>query len=550
MLLGLALRNNPRRAQLLVSRVLGKHVPTDPRVVHAAGLLLGALVADALAARPPRALPVDLLHAAVRGAPGAAGALHVEAREAIASDAVDAVVLGFAETATALGHCVAEALGGADYLHSTRRPVAGVATAGAFVEEHSHHTGHLLLPADPALLAGPRPLVLVDDELSTGRTAVNTITALHRAAPRAHYVLATLVDLREDALAGLPDGVRVDVVALTRARLTLPPDLAERAAALRAELAAPRCRPRERHPAVRRRRSGTPRDHRARATARRSARTAGAARATSAGPPGCPRAARHGFTAAHHRLLAVALPELAADLARAADVRAGERTLVLGTEELMAAPLRLAAALADAGHDVRFSTTTRSPVLVVDEPGYALTSGIAFPAHDDPADGPGPRYAYNVARRLGPRARGGRPARRHPRPAHRAPRRARPAHPAHHRGGHAVSTPEPLRGPAFGSYPPDEVAWLLTDLSDVALEAPTEEREEAIQSGGAHYAESLPVEYQPDAAVPGAVPRGARRRRRAGSPRPSASSPSWCSPSAGPTSCSRRWPGPAPRSAS
>ena len=228
-LLGLALRNNPRRAQLLVSRVLGKHVPTDPRVVHAAGLLLGALVADALAGRPPRALPVDLLHAAVRGAPGAAGALHVEAREAIAPEAVDAVVLGFAETATALGHCVAEALGGADYLHSTRRPVAGVATAGSFVEEHSHHTGHLLLPSDPALLAGPRPLVLVDDELSTGRTAVNTITALHRAAPRAHYVLATLVDLREDALAGLPDGVRVDVVALARARLTLPPDLAERA---------------------------------------------------------------------------------------------------------------------------------------------------------------------------------------------------------------------------------------------------------------------------------------------------------------------------------
>ncbi|MFD1272498.1 cysteine protease StiP domain-containing protein [Streptomyces kaempferi] len=57
--------------------------------------------------------------------------------------------------------------------------------------------------------------------------------------------------------------------------------------------------------------------------------------------------------------------------------------------------------------------------------------------------------------------------------------------------------PEPLRGPAFSSYAPDEVGWLLRDLSDVTLEAPTEEREEAIQSGGAHYAESLPVEYQP-----------------------------------------------------
>lgn len=57
--------------------------------------------------------------------------------------------------------------------------------------------------------------------------------------------------------------------------------------------------------------------------------------------------------------------------------------------------------------------------------------------------------------------------------------------------------PEPLRGPAFSSYAPEEVGWLLQDLSDVELEAPTEEREEAIQSGGAHYAESLPVEYQP-----------------------------------------------------
>ncbi len=57
--------------------------------------------------------------------------------------------------------------------------------------------------------------------------------------------------------------------------------------------------------------------------------------------------------------------------------------------------------------------------------------------------------------------------------------------------------PEPLRGPDFSSYAPDEVGWLLQDLSDVTLEAPTEEREEAIQSGGAHYAESLPVEYQP-----------------------------------------------------
>ncbi|WP_328810997.1 cysteine protease StiP family protein [Rhodococcus sp. NBC_00294] len=58
----------------------------------------------------------------------------------------------------------------------------------------------------------------------------------------------------------------------------------------------------------------------------------------------------------------------------------------------------------------------------------------------------------------------------------------------------------PLHGPAFGSYAADEVSWLLKDLSHVSLEADTASREQQIQSGAAHYAESLPVEYQPDAA--------------------------------------------------
>ena len=39
-LVELALRRNPKRAHLLVSTVLGKHVPTDPRVVHDAGVRL------------------------------------------------------------------------------------------------------------------------------------------------------------------------------------------------------------------------------------------------------------------------------------------------------------------------------------------------------------------------------------------------------------------------------------------------------------------------------------------------------------------------------
>ena len=59
---------------------------------------------------------------------------------------------------------------------------------------------------------------------------------------------------------------------------------------------------------------------------------------------------------------------------------------------------------------------------------------------------------------------------------------------------------QPLNGPQFGSYAPDEVTWLLKDLSDYQLEADIIYREKRIQSGEAHYAESLPIEFQPDAA--------------------------------------------------
>jgi hypothetical protein len=185
------------------------------------------------------------------------------------------------------------------------------------------------------------------------------------------------------------------------------------------------------------------------------------------------------------------------------------RVLVLGCEELMYAPLALGVALERLGRaEVRFSTTTRSPVLAVDDPGYAIRTRLVFPAHDEPADGPGDRYAYNVAG-AGFDAVVAVVDSAADTPALHAPDgllaqlTAHVPHvllavvPSYVPAERATMLPEPLRGPAFSSYAPEEVGWLLQDLSDVELEAPTEEREEAIQSGGAHYAESLPVEYQP-----------------------------------------------------
>ncbi|MFH8754214.1 phosphoribosyltransferase [Streptomyces atroolivaceus] len=485
-LLGLALRRNPKRAHLLVSNVLGKHVPQRPSVVHGVGYELGERVRNLLGE----------------------------------AEAGRAVVLGYAETATGLGHAVADGLGVAPYLHSTRRPVAGVAQAGGFEEAHSHATSHLLLPEDPDLLnaaADGSPLVLVDDEFSTGNTVLNTIRALHARYPRDRYVIVALVDMRSETDQGrLTEfaeeiGARVDLVVRARGTVRLPDGVLEKGRSL---------------------------------VARHDAQDAGLAGDAAGEPPapsrpvpvrvaldwpaGVPDGGRHGFTPVHRAALEAALPAMGARIAGAlGDAR---RVLVLGFEELMYAPLRLATALEESTTaEVRYSTTTRSPVLAVDDPGYAIRSRLVFPAHDDPADGPGDRYAYNVAGAgfdavvavvdstadtpalhapdgLLARLAGHTdqvllavvPSYVPPAASDRGvPTSSDRAVPTASHRQEAAMLPEPLRGPAFSSYAADDVGWLLQDLSDTPLEAPTEEREEAIQSGGAHYAESLPVEYQP-----------------------------------------------------
>ncbi|WP_329202157.1 MULTISPECIES: phosphoribosyltransferase [unclassified Streptomyces] len=488
-LLGLALRRNPKRAHLLVSRILGKHVPQSPAAVHAAGYGLGERV-----------------------------------RGLLGGEAADAVVLGYAETATGLGHSVADGLRDAPYLHSTRRPVPGVEPAGGFEEAHSHATSHLLLPEDPKLLTGSGPLVLVDDEFSTGNTILNTISDLHARHPRPRYVVVALVDMRSPAdrerldafAAGL--GARIDLVALACGTVRLPEDVLAKGQAL-VEEHETRGAPAEAGPAAPVRRIGLD------------------------WPAGLPDGGRHGFTPAHRARLEAALPALAAridaelaagpgggaDAGPGAGTAAGRprRVLVLGNEELMYAPLRLARALeesgAPAGREVRFSTTTRSPVLAVDDPGYAIRTRLTFPAHDDPADGPGERYAYNVAGAgfdavvAVVDSHGDTDALHAPDgllarlAAHTGqvllvvvpsyvpgtPSQAPAAVPTEPYDRQEPIMTEPLRGPAFSSYAAEDVGWLLQDFSAVELEAPTEEREEAIQAGGAHYAESLPVEYQP-----------------------------------------------------
>lgn len=186
-LLGFASRNNPRRGFLLVSRVLGRHIPVAPqRIAEAAG---------ALAAQLESNLPGPV------------------------------VFLALAETATLLGALVHHAYGLLTsredllFLQTSRYRLGELACSSE--ESHSHAPRHFVhWPRDPALCAmfcSARTLVLVDDELTTGTTMANLARACQ--AIRGHALVVHRVVLT-DFSASAPGSV----VSLLRGRLVFEPD--------------------------------------------------------------------------------------------------------------------------------------------------------------------------------------------------------------------------------------------------------------------------------------------------------------------------------------
>ncbi|MDR1132923.1 MAG: phosphoribosyltransferase family protein, partial [Synergistaceae bacterium] len=108
------------------------------------------------------------------------------------------LVIGFAETATAVGAAVACAIEGAVYVHTTREtPIQedGAAPRGAlvaeFLEEHSHARNQALyLREELCGLSGYDRLVFVEDEITTGKTILNF---LRNTAYRGKITVSALV---------------------------------------------------------------------------------------------------------------------------------------------------------------------------------------------------------------------------------------------------------------------------------------------------------------------------------------------------------------------
>jgi hypothetical protein len=156
-----AVRRNPRRAFLIVSKVLGRHIPAPPALMRAS-------VRD-LAAQVPQDLAGPIL------------------------------VVGLAETAVCLGQSVFEELARRPgfsglFLHSTRQ-VLDHPLLCRFEEPHSHASAHLIYRPHGIDLAAVRTLLLVDDEISTGTTLINLAAALAGHLPALERIVtAALTD--------------------------------------------------------------------------------------------------------------------------------------------------------------------------------------------------------------------------------------------------------------------------------------------------------------------------------------------------------------------
>lgn len=156
--LTVGIRNNTKRRFLFISKMLGKHLPCSPIKCDEEGKLLA----------------YEYISKYGKGE--------------------RTTVIGFAETATALGHSffnyLPESL---EYVHTTRENIQDEEFL-EFNEEHSHAVGHKLYLGYLKSINISDTVILVDDEITTANTCINIINKIHKRYPKKKYIIASILN--------------------------------------------------------------------------------------------------------------------------------------------------------------------------------------------------------------------------------------------------------------------------------------------------------------------------------------------------------------------
>lgn len=291
--------NNSRRKYLVVNPLQGKHVPVSPR----RALQMFACLADLLR----REYEEERL-----------------------------LLIGFAETATAVGAAVAGKLG-ALYIQTTREQIEGVHYF-YFSEQHSHATEQKLVKEDlDQAVEHVDRIVFIEDEITTGNTILNIIKLLDQAYPgRLRFSAASLLNGMDESCEKAYEDREIRLHWLLK---ICHDDYEKRADAFSEDGKYHKC-----DIGIPKR---IPKEYRI---------------------FGCQNARRLTEGKAYH----AACERMGREVLEQQPSAAGRHILVIGTEEFMYPALILGELLEKEGALVRCHSTTRSPIAVSSAPAYPL----------------------------------------------------------------------------------------------------------------------------------------------------------------------------------
>lgn len=165
--------NNTKRSFMFVNKVLGKHFPINPSQLNEMTRKLAEIYYSGYEA------------------------------------AEKTLVIGFAEAATAMAQCFSDAvMGEVSYVHSTREELQDMVPLFHFKEVHSHAPSHNFYIKNSDLIREAQEIVLVDDEVTSGRTALSVIKTINELFPGKSFGLASFLDWRGEEDIQLFDDLR------------------------------------------------------------------------------------------------------------------------------------------------------------------------------------------------------------------------------------------------------------------------------------------------------------------------------------------------------
>ena len=206
-------RENKKRDFLFVSKVIGKHLPMIPHTLNIIGAILARLWVNEREGSDnyPTNELVDILvsldvslnmsNLDLRSEEIILKNHNISVNISRANDILKKPIklknktlfIGFAETATGLAQAVFQNFSNASYIHTTREKITTIKPALLFNEEHSHAVEHSLFPYENDFFNNFEDIVLIDDELTTGKSALNLI----RSLPGKYFGILSILDWRD-----------------------------------------------------------------------------------------------------------------------------------------------------------------------------------------------------------------------------------------------------------------------------------------------------------------------------------------------------------------